>query len=130
MKKFNKILLLEDDPIDSFLGKTVIEQMDITEEIVVCSDGQEGLSCLEMLKDSSSPDLILLDIRMPGMDGFEFLQELQKVYTDEHQFTVVILTSSNHPDDITLSGHFHASYYLVKPITQDKVKKMIERCFN
>ncbi|MDO1446631.1 response regulator [Rhodocytophaga aerolata] len=129
MKKFNKILLVEDDPIDAFLSKSVIEQAEITEEIVLCHDGQEALDCLQTLKDKAIPDLILLDIRMPGMDGFEFLEELRRTYDNNSQFTVVILTSSNHPNDITLSGKFQASYYLVKPITPDKVKKMIERCF-
>jgi CheY-like chemotaxis protein len=101
--------------------------MEISEEIILCQDGQEALHCIETYNNSSSPDLILLDIRMPGMDGIEFLQELRKTYTDKH--TVVILSSSNHPTDIAMTGKFQASYYLVKPLTEDKVKKMVERCF-
>jgi CheY-like chemotaxis protein len=127
MSKFNKILLVEDDLIDAYLSKMVLQQMDISEEIVLCKDGREALHCIETYKDTSSPDLILLDIQMPGMDGIEFLQELRKTYSDN--FTIVILSSSSHPKDIAYAGRYEACYYLVKPLTEEKVKKMIERCF-
>jgi CheY-like chemotaxis protein len=127
MNKFNQIILVEDDPIDAFLSRRVLEQMEISEKIILCHDGQEALNCIETYKNRSSPELILLDIRMPGMDGIEFLHELRRTYQDN--FTIVILSSSNHPTDIALTGRFQASYYLVKPLTEQKVKKMVERCF-
>jgi CheY-like chemotaxis protein len=127
MKKFNKILLVEDDIIDAYLSKMVIEQMQISEEIVICKDGQEALLAIDSYKEDATPDLILLDLKMPGMDGIEFLQELRKSFTQ--QFSIVILSSSNHPYDISMSGKYEACYYLVKPLTEDKIKKMVQRCF-
>ncbi len=121
MKKFNKILLVEDNDIDAFLSKSIIQQMNLSDEIVVCTDGKEALVELDKYSQTAIPDLVLLDIRMPGMDGIEFLQELSKSYTNN--FTIVILSSSNHPSDIFETGKHKACYYLVKPLTEDKLKK-------
>jgi CheY-like chemotaxis protein len=133
MKKFNKVLLVEDEDIDAFLSKSVLQQMELSNDIIVCRDGQEALELIDSLAqenklEKAGPELILLDIKMPGMDGLEFLQELRERY--EKNFTVVILSSSNNPNDITQAARFSASYYLVKPITEDKVKKMVARCFS
>ena len=132
MKQLNKVLLIEDEEIDAFLSKTILLQMGIANEIIRCKNGEQALELLNSLsKDKSSGqeavDLILLDIRMPGMDGFEFLQELRETY--QQQYTVVMLSSSEDISDITKAAQFQAGYYLVKPLTIDKVKKMVARCF-
>jgi CheY-like chemotaxis protein len=132
MKQFNKVLLVEDEDIDAYLSKAVLQQLDIAKEIIICKDGEQALSLIGNLsKDHTSGqepiDLILLDIRMPGMDGFEFLQELRENY--QQHYTVVILSSSEDTSDITRAAQFQAQYYLVKPLTEDKVKKMVTRCF-
>jgi CheY-like chemotaxis protein len=132
MKQFNKVLLVEDEDIDAFLSKTILQQMGIAKEIILCKNGEQALSVIDTIsKESASEqesiDLILLDIRMPVMDGFEFLQELRQNYQQHH--TVVILSSSEDKSDITNAAQFQAGYYLVKPLTEDKVKKMVARCF-
>ena len=132
MKQFNKVLLVEDQEIDAFLSKNILQQMEIAREVIVCKDGGQALQVIDSInKETSSAkepiDLILLDIRMPGMDGFEFLEELRATY--QQQYTVVILSSSEDPEDLTKAAQFEASYYLVKPLTEDKLKKMVARCF-
>jgi CheY-like chemotaxis protein len=132
MKQFNKVLLVEDEEIDAFLSKAILQQMGIANEIILCKNGEQALNFISSLsKDNASGqegiDLILLDIRMPGMDGFEFLQELRDTY--QQNYTVVMLSSSEDSSDITKAAHFQAGYYLVKPLTEDKVKKMVTRCF-
>lgn len=132
MKKFNKVLLVEDQYIDAYLTQRVLSHLDIAESISVCRDGQEALELIEFVANSNlkeeEPELILLDINMPRMNGFEFLQELREKY--ESNFTVVILSSSENPHDILQSAKYKVDYYLVKPITEDKVKKMVERLFS
>ena len=132
MKKFNKVLLVEDQEVDAFLGKTILQGMDLATEVILCKDGQQALAYIEELNKEKALqdedlDLILLDIRMPGMDGLEFLQELRANF--DKQYTVVIVSSSDNPSDITKAASFQAGYYLVKPLTEDKVKKMVSRCF-
>lgn len=132
MKQFNKVLLVEDEDIDAFLSKAILLHMEIAREVIVCKDGGQALGVIDSITKKTSSrqqslDLILLDIRMPGMDGFEFLKELRASY--QQQYTVVILSSSDDPEDITKAAQFEASYYLVKPLTQAKLEKMVARCF-
>lgn len=133
MKKFNKILLVEDQDIDAFLAEKVLFLADVADSISVCRDGEEALAyirdiCEQNNMHESVPELILLDINMPRMNGIEFLHELRQKY--EKDFTVVILSSSENPQDVALSAKYNVDYYLVKPITEDKVKKMVERLFS
>lgn len=131
MKKFNKILLVEDQYVDAFLTQRVLSLMDLAESINICKDGLEALQLIESVSANDSegnPELILLDINMPRMNGFEFLHELREKY--EKNFTIVILSSSENPQDILQSARYQVDYYLVKPITEEKVKKMVERLFS
>ncbi|MDO1451780.1 response regulator [Rhodocytophaga aerolata] len=135
MKQFNKILLVEDQDIDAYLSKTVLQQMGLAQEVILCKDGQQALAYIDQLSEEklleadkqADLDLILLDIKMPGMDGFAFLQELRQSY--QKHYTVVILSASENATDISQAASFAASYYLVKPLTEDKLHKMISRCF-
>ncbi|QHT70163.1 response regulator [Rhodocytophaga rosea] len=132
MKKFNKILLVEDQDIDAFLTEKVLLMAEVSDSISICKDGEEALTyiqdiCRKKNANESIPELILLDINMPRMNGIEFLHELRRKY--EKDFTVVILSSSENPQDVALSAKYNVDYYLVKPITEDKVKKMVERLF-
>jgi CheY-like chemotaxis protein len=133
MKKFNKVLLVEDQDIDAFLAEKVLFLADVADSISICRDGEEALAyirdiCQQNNFNESVPELILLDINMPRMNGIEFLHELRQKY--EKNFTVVILSSSENPQDVALSAKYNVDYYLVKPITEDKVKKMVERLFS
>src|SRR5687768_2736976 len=107
MKKFNKILLVEDQEIDAFLTEKVLLLADVADGISICRDGEEALAyirdiCQQNNMDELIPELILLDINMPRMNGIEFLHELRQKY--EKNFTVVILSSSENPQDIILSA--------------------------
>lgn len=125
-------MLVEDEDVDAFLSKRILQQMKITDQIIECKDGKEALRVLSSVDNQTDqlinePELILLDINMPTMNGIEFLHELRETY--ENNSTVVILSSSENPYDISQFSKYQASYYLVKPITEEKVKKMLERCF-
>ena len=80
MKRLKKILLIDDDEITCFLEKSLLEDLEVAEEIVCIDGGHEALEYIqECLRSGSSPSLIFLDINMPGMDGFEFLERLDSL---------------------------------------------------
>ena len=123
MKNFNLILLVEDDEIDHYINQVIIERLGLAQNIVRCENGIQALDIVRKIY----PDLILLDISMPVMDGLEFLQALRDEQLGDTP--VVILSFSNNTRDIEQVAQYNVKYYLVKPLTEEKLTKMIERCF-
>lgn len=106
--------------------------MDFAEEILVMPNAAQALDYLkaDCGKDKKCPDLIILDLKMPGMDGFDFLREFEKMYLGMPPDTVVvILTTSRNADDIiTLRGL--GNYFLIsKPLTKDNLIDIHHRYF-
>lgn len=102
-KKFKNILLIDDDSSSNFFHTRLLtKKTDFTENVMTALDGKEGLELLKNVKANGgeTPDVIFLDINMPVMDGWEFLQEYEKLDSEFKAKTVVImLTSSLNPDD-------------------------------
>ena len=130
MKKFNCILLVDDDFTSNFLSKMIIEGISIADHIHVAQNGQEALQfvlehcfSLQKTEDSNCPDLILLDVNMPVMDGFGFLEEFSKLQRVRNRnISVVMLTSSDNQKDVQRAEHYNVTGYLSKPLTEDKIK--------
>jgi CheY-like chemotaxis protein len=105
MKKLNSILLIDDDKATNFISKMLIKKAGITDHIEVVLNGKQALEYLTntgKYKKAGDifpcPMLILLDINMPVMDGWEFAEAFQKM--DSNQKTkIIMLTSSVNPDD-------------------------------
>jgi len=120
------ILLVEDDPADQKLIKASLENQKLANDLYVVSDGEEGLDFLyhrgDYGEETTQPDLILLDLNMPGMGGKEFLRRIKE---DEHlkKIPVVILTSSDVERDIIESYKLQASGYVCKPLTLNELKE-------
>ena len=108
------VMLVEDDPGDVVLVKEAFSGNERVNEIRVASD---GVHALEQLRDPerSLPDLILLDLNLPRMDGRELLAELK---SDQRlgRIPVVVLTTSQAQKDIVRSYELHASAYVSKPV--------------
>ncbi len=108
------ILLVDDSPSDRALVGLAFERAKIINEI---TEAEEGGAALAILREAKTlrPDLILLDLNMPGMDGREFLR---RVKADEELCTipVVILTSSMADDDVAQSYRDHCAGYIRKPV--------------
>jgi len=126
------ILLVEDDLADQKLIKISLRRQKVANDLCVVSSGEEGMDFLHRRGDYKSgaprPDLILLDLNMPGMGGKEFLR---RVKNDEHlkKIPVVILTTSDAERDIVDSYKLQASGYVSKPVTLagfEEVMKKIE----
>ncbi|HEY8896617.1 MAG TPA: response regulator [Niastella sp.] len=114
----NKVLLIDDDATANYLSKELLENMKAAKEIEVAENGLRALKLITQ----SSPDVIFLDIRMPGIDGFDFLERL-KALALENKIKVVMLTSSMRPEDRLRAFSYKAVIeYLEKPLTSEKVQ--------
>ena len=124
------ILLVEDDPADQKLIKTSLKHQRIANELRIVNSGEEALDFLHhsgnYVKDAPHPDLILLDLNMPGMGGKEFLKRIKDDDNLKH-IPVVILTTSESERDILDGYKLQASGYVNKPVTLDEFKKVMER---
>lgn len=113
MKNNNPILLLEDDQIDVISTRRALTSLKITNPLVVCENGEEGLKYLNN-SDNQRPCIILLDINMPKMNGLEFLEVIKH---DESLkiLPVVMFTSSKEEQDRLESFGLGVAGYIVKP---------------
>ncbi|MDB5273941.1 MAG: hypothetical protein JWO58_2308 [Chitinophagaceae bacterium] len=101
-KKLNCVLLVDDDNVTNFLNRKVIEKADIANRIEVKLNGQEALDYLssQAKGDTTQPCLIILDINMPIMDGWEFIEAYNKQDAQSNKKTnIVMLSTSSNPDD-------------------------------
>jgi len=120
----HKILLVDDDKGIVEVIKNVLLGQNY--EIVTAFDGKEGLEKVQ----SEDPDLIVLDIRMPSMNGYEFMRTIrsERSNSDKPMIPVIILTAKEKMEEIfKLEG---AKGYLVKPVDPVKLTQKIEECLN
>jgi chemotaxis family two-component system response regulator Rcp1 len=116
-----KLLLVEDNFADAELTreafKEVSAEVNVDVELYVVKDGEEALVFLKKIEDNPKtlPDLILLDINLPKVNGFEVLKFIK---TDPFLMIipVIILTSSQNEEDVKKSYHLYANAYIVKPV--------------
>ncbi|NQE06133.1 putative methanogenesis regulatory protein FilR2 [ANME-1 cluster archaeon GoMg1] len=123
------ILLVEDDPGDQKLIKVSLKNQKIANELYIVGSGEEAMEFLYHRGNYSAetplPDLILLDLKMPGMGGKEFLRRIKQ---DEKmkKIPVVILTSSDSEKDILDSYNLQASGYIKKPVELGDFKRVMK----
>jgi CheY-like chemotaxis protein len=123
----NKILLVDDDATANYLSKELLESLHAANEI---ETAENCLRALELIKQSDCADVIFLDIKMPGIDGFDFLERLKKL-SIEKKIKVVMLTSSVRPEDKLRAFSYKAVIdYLEKPLTPDKVQMIATTYLN
>jgi CheY-like chemotaxis protein len=123
-----KVLLIDDDKVSNFLSSLIIKKTLIAEVVKECLDGQEGLDYLKSLSDSSEiPDILFLDLNMPVLDGWQFLNEFSSL-DKRVQMPIYILTSSNYEGDLIKSKEFDAvKGYIVKPLSKDLATAIFEK---
>ena len=116
------VLLVEDDPGDVLMTREAFEDNKVANRLAVVSD---GVSAMEYLRkegpyaDAPTPDLVLLDLNLPRMDGREVLQAL-KEDDDLRRIPVVVLTTSESEEDVLRSYALHANAYVTKPVDFDR----------
>jgi CheY-like chemotaxis protein len=120
MGTLGRILLVEDDPKDVELTLTALEEYNLANEVVVARDGAEALDYLYyrgnfMRRSGDNPAVLLLDLKLPKVDGMEVLQQVK---SDEslRMIPVVVLTSSREEKDMVASYKLGVNGYVVKPV--------------
>ena len=120
MEKLGRILLVEDDHRDVELSMTALEEYKLANEVVIARDGQQALDYLYCRGDFASrikenPAVILLDLKLPKVNGLEILQQIR---SDERMkmIPVVVLTSSQEEKDMVRSYALGVNAYVVKPV--------------
>jgi DNA-binding response OmpR family regulator len=120
LKPKRKILIVDDEPdLVEIVSSSLIESGYL---VITASDGEEGLK--KAIEES--PDLILLDIMMPKMDGYEFLNKLKRTRGLWH-IPVVMVTAKGETRSILKSQDLQASDYLIKPFDANKLLNMVGR---
>ena len=125
MKKLDNILLIDDDEDFNFFSKRILQRLNCANEIDIAYNGVEAL---EILKQKETfPNLIFLDINMFSMNGWEFLNEYQKIPLQKRKSTVVcMLTSSADPDDRKRAlNHGLVNEFEEKPLSENRVKELL-----
>jgi CheY-like chemotaxis protein len=120
MNELGRILIVEDDPKDVELTLTALEEYNLANEVVVTRDGEEALDYLYCrgnfkMRTSDNPAVLLLDLKLPKVDGLEVLQQIK---SDEKlkMIPVVVLTSSREERDMVASYKLGVNAYVVKPV--------------
>jgi CheY-like chemotaxis protein len=120
METLGRILMVEDDPKDVELTLTALEEYNLANEVVVTHDGEEALDYLYCRgkfaeRSSDNPAVMLLDLKLPKVDGLEVLQQVK---SDEklRMIPIVVLTSSHEEKDMVTSYKLGVNAYVVKPV--------------
>ena len=121
------ILLAEDNPVDVFMTREALKTWKIRNSLQVVEDGQEALDFLSrrgMYADAERPDLILLDLNLPKINGIEVLSEISQ-HADLSTITVVVVTTSAAETDLKKCVALGAKHYIIKPLEFDEYVRQL-----
>lgn len=130
-KKFNTVMLVDDNEIDNLINQKMIEAANIADHIFTHTGAKSAMEFLKNMERLEAgervlPDVIFLDIDMPLMDGFQFLDEFEKLSDETRaKCKIIMLTSSINPQDVNKSKKYsYVKQYLNKPLSQDTLDKI------
>lgn len=137
-RKLNCILLIDDDEPTNFLNRMAVEELDCVQHIEVIQSAREALDYLDCANspapqrtDCPKPELIFLDINMPAMDGWEFLDRYNALPPESKNSVIVIMltTSFNPEDELKARKIESVSEFRNKPLTPDLLREILHRYF-
>jgi CheY-like chemotaxis protein len=124
-----EVLLIEDDPGDVLMTREAFEDAKVANNLYVVSDGEDALAFLRREgahAEVPRPDLVLLDLNLPRVDGREVLEQI-KNDPELRSIPVVVLTTSEAEDDIVHSYSLHANAYVTKPVDFDRFHQVVRQ---
>ena len=124
-----QILLVEDDPGDVLMTREAFEDYKVHNQLHVVNDGEQAMAFLRQegeYADLPRPDLVLLDLNLPRMDGREVLNAI-KSDDDLSSIPVVVLTTSEAEDDVQRSYSLHANAYVTKPVDFERFISVVRQ---
>jgi CheY-like chemotaxis protein len=120
---FKTCLLIDDNYIDNFVTRKILEGSNFAETIIVVRSATDAINSLR--DGSIKPDVIFLDVRMPLMGGFEFLEEYEKINIDKKDIKIFMLSSSLDPLDMRKSlDNKYITQFIHKPLTQKALEEL------
>ena len=138
MKKLNCILLIDDNPPTNFYNKRLINKMDLAEQVFAVENGKQGIDFLTNQGAYAAngttypqPELILLDINMPVMDGWEFLEAYHGLpVAQKGEILIVMLTTSPNPDDMQKAASIaEVNEFRQKPLSAEMLVDIFAKYF-
>ncbi|HEX8427721.1 response regulator [Hymenobacter sp.] len=133
MPKLSFILLVDDDSTTNFLNELMLRKLAVADQLLVALNGKEALDILlEHCESPVSPCplLVFLDINMPVMNGFEFLEAYAQLPWAKQRATVIVmLTTSLHARDTQRAKQLHVADFISKPLTPEKVTAIVKKHF-
>lgn len=133
MQKLSCVLLVDDDPITNFLNQRLLDELSLTEKLLVALNGKEAIALIEenCTTNTNCPALVLLDVNMPVMNGFEFLDLYEQLpVARQHPSIIIMLTTSLHPRDVQRVEALNIAGFLNKPLTKEKINDILQAHFD
>lgn len=133
MPQLTSILLVDDDSTTNFINESLIKRMGIVEHLRTAENGAEALQALHQTcvpHSPSCPNLILLDMKMPIMNGIEFLEAYAQLPPEQRQSIIIImLTTSLLNQDLERVRQLPVADVLSKPLTKEKLQALVDEYF-
>lgn len=132
MPSISHILLVDDDDVNNFLNSRLLKRLEVAEHVQVTPSGATGLTYLTTLPATSETDeiLVFLDINMPMMNGFEFLDKLREVDLLHLKPVIIMLTTSTNERDMNqLKQYPEVAGFLNKPLSEEKLEAVLKQHF-
>ncbi len=122
----DKTLLIDDSDIDLFIQRRFLEVYKFSDTLVLYNSAEEALGWLKEMKGEAAPDVIFLDLNMPEIDGFAFLDNFKKLPQEVlYKCKIVVLTSSNSAKDREQAFSFsNVIQFITKPIKQSDIEDL------
>jgi CheY-like chemotaxis protein len=132
-RKLHKVVLIDDNETTSFLNNRLLQRLDLAEAIQTFTNAEQAFNQIwgkEADRTSPAPELVFVDLKMPGMDGFEFLTQYSRLAPEMREKTVMtVLTTSMHSADTARVSQYEGVEYLAKPLTEEKMRMLLDKRF-